>query len=73
MSGGQRIDDHNSWMGKGKQYPLPEGPYKLKAERSAEGEGMVSKYEDTTEAIRATQEDGVRDIRKKPMKSGYRY
>ncbi len=53
---GRKINDHSSWMGKsGKDSVLPDGPHKVKSESSAEGAGAVNKYEDTTEAIRASQ------------------
>ena len=68
-SGGQRIDDHSSWMGKGsKGSVFPDGPHKLKMESSAQGAGEVMKYEDTTEAIRASQVEADKKIRSKPMK-----
>ena len=57
---GRRIDDHKSWMGSaGKDMVMPMG-VKTKSERSAEGAGAVSKYEDTTEEIHAQQEMGIR-------------
>lgn len=60
-SGGQRIDDHSSWMGgKGSASVFPDGPHKVKMESSAEGAGSLPKYEDTTERIKATQEAQVR-------------
>jgi hypothetical protein len=56
VSGGQRIDDHSFWAGgPGKDSVLPDGPHKTKPTTSAEGAGSLKKYEDTTEAIRATQ------------------
>jgi len=68
MSGGRRIDDHGSWMGMGsKGNPLPEG-VKMKYETSAEGAGELNKYEDTTEAIKAGQEEAVKKIKSHPMK-----
>ena len=55
--GGRHINDHGTWMGgKGKDSVFPAGPYKTKDESSAEGAGRLGKYEDTTEAIKATQE-----------------
>ncbi len=68
-SGGQRIDDHKSWMGsKGKDSVFPDGPHKTKDESSAQGEGSVMKYEDTTEAIKAGQMEGSKKIKSHPMK-----
>lgn len=74
-SGGQRIDDHSFWAGsKGKDSVFPDGPHKTKDESSAEGAGSLMKYEDTTEAIRATQVEGTRQAKSRPMKQpGYRY
>lgn len=73
-SGGQRIDDHSFWAGnKGKDSVFPDGPHKTKDESSAEGAGSVLKYEDTTEAVRATQVEGSKKIKARPMKQpGYR-
>ena len=73
-SGGQRIDDHSFWAGsRGKNSVFPDGPHKTKAESSAEGDGKVMIYEDTTEAIRATQVEQVKQAKSKPMKEpGYR-
>jgi hypothetical protein len=68
-SGGQRIDDHSFWAGKGSPGSVfPDGPHKIKMESSAEGAGEVLKYEDTTEAIRAGQVEGAKKIRARPMK-----
>lgn len=70
---GRKINEHASWMGKGKEYPLPNGPYKLKAERSAEGAGHVgSSYPDTSEDIHRDQEAGIRHVEGRKIKSGYR-
>ncbi len=71
---GQRIDDHSFWAGaKGKDSVFPDGPHKTKDESSAEGAGALSKYEDTTEAIKSQQEMGKRKIQSHPQKAGYRY
>ncbi len=70
---GQRIDDHSSWVGKGKAGEVfPDGA-KRKEERSAEGAGGIMDYPDTTEAIRRDQVAGEAKMRSKPMKPGYRY
>ena len=67
-SGGQRIDDHTSWMGKpGKDMVMPQG-VKTKSESSAEGAGSLSRYEDTTEAIRASQKMSDSKIKAYPNK-----
>jgi len=61
ISGGQRIDDHSFWAGKGSPGSVfPDGPHKVKMESSAEGAGSVPKYEDTTERIRAAQVEGTK-------------
>ena len=72
-SGGQRIDDHSFWAGKaGKDMVMPQGVH-TKNESTAEGAGSVLKYEDTTEAIRATQVEGEKKVKAHPMKQpGYR-
>lgn len=70
---GQRIDDHSSWVGKGgKDGVFPMG-CKVKHESSAEGAGRLSKYEDTTETIKAQQNMSKSKINSHPQKSGYRY
>ena len=54
-SGGQRIDSHEFWAGSGnKESPFPKGVH-TKSVSSAEGAADLMKYEDTTEAIKATQ------------------
>jgi len=71
---GRKIDDHSFWAGsKGKDSVFPDGPHKTKNESSAEGVGAVMKYEDTTEAIRATQVESGKKVKAHPMKQpGYR-
>jgi hypothetical protein len=73
-SGGQRIDDRSFWAGsRSKDSVFPDGPHKCKDESSAEGAGSLMKYEDTTEAIRATQVEGTKQAKSRPMKQpGYR-
>lgn len=46
---------------------------KLKGYSSAEGSGAVGKYEDTSEAVKATQMAGNGKIKANKMKDGYRY
>lgn len=73
MSGGQRIDDHSFFAGSGSPR-FPDGPHKTRDESSAEGAGSLMKYEDTTQAIKATQVESVKQIKGRPMKQpGYRY
>lgn len=70
---GQRIDDHKFWAGgHSKGSVFPEGA-KIKKESSAEGAGTLSKYEDTTEAIKSQQTTGIGKAKSHPMKPGYRY
>ena len=73
-SGGQRIDNHKFWAGsKGSASVFPDGPHKTKDESSAEGEGSVMRYEDTTEAIKSAQMGMGKKIKSHPMKQpGYR-
>jgi hypothetical protein len=69
---GRRIDDHNSWVGKGSNGSVFPMGVKTKNESSAEGAGAVSKYEDTTEAIKEQQVMAERKTKSHPMKPGYR-
>ena len=68
--GGRRIDDHSSWIGKGSNGSVFPMGAKVKNESSAEGAGKVSKYEDTTEAIKSQQEMSVRKAKSHPQKPG---
>jgi hypothetical protein len=72
MSGGQKISDHGSWIGKGgKSSVLPDG-VKHKLESSADGFGGLSVYEDTTEKIKAQQEMSKKKVHGHPTKPGFR-
>lgn len=63
-SGGQRIDDHSFWAGKGSEgHVFPDGPHKVKVESSADGAGSLPKYEDTTERIKASQVEGEKKVK----------
>jgi hypothetical protein len=69
---GQRIDDHKSWAGsRGKNVPLPDGA-KMKQISEKEGAGALAKYEDTEEAIGHVQMEGVKKLKGRPLKTGYR-
>jgi hypothetical protein len=69
---GRRIDDHESWIGKGKNGVFfPDGA-KMKREMSAEGAGAVNEYEDTTEKIKAQQDMGIRKAEAHKQKPLYR-
>jgi hypothetical protein len=70
--GGKRIDDHSSWIGKGnKDSVFPMG-CKCKNESSAEGAGSLSKYEDTTDEIKKSQDMGIAKVKAHAMKPNYR-
>lgn len=70
-SGGMRIDDHKFWGGgPSKDSVLAEG-VKNKHESSAMGAGNLSRYEDTTEAIKSQQEKGIGKIHGHPLKPEY--
>jgi len=64
MSGGQRIDDHSFWAGKGdKDTVFPKGVH-VKNTSSAEGACKISSYEDTSAKIREQQEMGIKKAEK---------
>jgi hypothetical protein len=68
----QMINDHSFWAGgRSKGSVFPEGA-KTKDESSAEGAGSVMHYEDTTEAIKDVQEEGEKQIKRRPLKTGFR-
>lgn len=71
-SGGQRIDQHANWTGKAKSGDVFADGAKCKEYSSAMGAGSLSKYEDTTEAIKSTQEQCQGKIRGHAPKAGYR-
>jgi hypothetical protein len=72
MSGGQKINDHKSWIGgAGKNMVMPQGVH-TKAESSAEGAGAEMNYEDTTEAIKSQQVKSVAKAKAHPQKPMYR-
>ncbi len=72
MSGGQKINDHGFWAGKGSKGDVFPMGAKNKMESSAEGAGELSRYEDTTETIKAQQVEGVRKVKAHPTKPNYR-
>jgi len=71
-SGGQRIDDHSFWAGKGANGSVFPMGAKVKNESSAEGAGSEMDYEDTTEKIKAQQVMGVGKVKAHPMKPLHR-
>lgn len=71
-SKGKRIDDHSFWAGgKSKDSVFPMGVH-TKDESSANGAGELDRYEDTTETIKAQQEEGQSKIRARSPKPNYR-
>ena len=70
---GRRIDDHKSWMGAAEKGGVMPAGAKMKQERSAEGDGGIMDYPDTTEAIHKDQEMSAGKMKQHPLKSGYRY
>ncbi len=54
-SGGQLIDDHSFWAGGASEgSPFPKGVHH-KSEETANSDGELMNYEDTTEKIKAQQ------------------
>lgn len=72
-SGGMRIDDHANWTGKAAKGSVFAPGSKMKSIADQEGSGSVMRYEDTQEAIKDVQEKSVSQVKKHPMKPGYRY
>lgn len=72
-SGGQRIDDHSSWIGQGNSESVFPRGVKVKNESSADSAGNLSRYEDTSEAIKSAQNESVKQIKKNPTKPNYRH
>lgn len=65
---GQKINDHSFWAGgRSKESVLPMNS-KMKQYSSAEGAGALSKYEDTSEAIKMSQQESDKKIKARPMK-----
>ena len=72
MAGGQKIDDHSFWAGKGsKGSVFPEGA-KVRQTSSEEGAASVMNYGDTDSAIKHQQSQNKSQYKKAPMKDGYR-
>jgi hypothetical protein len=72
IMGGQRIDDHKSWVGKGSKGSVFPMGVKTKEASSAEGAGELARYEDTSEAIKAQQKLGVAKMKAHPQKALHR-
>ncbi len=69
--GGRKIEDRAFFAGSGSP-EFPKGNH-VKKYKSADSAGDVSEYEDTTEAIHEQQENGEREIKRRPLKSTHRY
>jgi hypothetical protein len=68
----RRIDDHNSWIGKGNDIePLPTET-KIKKLPEIEGAGHLMNYPDTIEEITEDMRESVRKVHGYPTKKGYR-
>lgn len=69
-SGGLRIDQHGFFAGSGSP-TFPKGVH-VKDYSSAEGDGSIMRYEDTSERVKEMQVEGVKQAKSKPMKPTYR-
>ena len=72
-SGGMRIDNHANWTGSAPKGSVFAPNAKMKSIPDVEGAGSEMDYEDTQEKIKSVQEKSVSQIKKHPMKPGYRY
>jgi hypothetical protein len=72
-SDGMRIDNHANWTGKAAKGSIFAPGAKMKSIADQEGSGSVMRYEDTEERIKDVQEKSVSQVKKHPMKPGYRY
>jgi len=72
-SGGMRIDDHANWTGKAAKGSVFAPGAKMRSISEQEGAGSVMRYEDNEQAIKSVQEKSVSQVKKHPMKPGYRY
>jgi hypothetical protein len=58
----RHVEDHSFWAGsKSKDSVFPKGVH-IKDESEASSAGHLSKYEDTTQAIKAQQNEGAKKI-----------
>jgi hypothetical protein len=69
---GRMIKDHSNWIGKGSDGMVFPSGAKMKHEESAGGAGELSKYEDTTETIKAQQEMGQKKMKSHSQKPSHR-
>lgn len=70
--GGQKIDDHASWVGKGSQGTVFPAGAKVKTYQSSEGAAEVMRYEDSSEMIKGAQDKAKSQAKSLPMKEHYR-
>lgn len=70
--GGQRIDDHSFWAGKGSNGSVFPMGAKVKEQPNVEGAGAEMDYEDTSEKIHAFQEKNVSKAKAHSQKPLYR-
>ncbi len=68
--GGRHIEDRAFWAG-GNGTTYPKNPA-VKEFTSADGAGELDYYEDTTEAIKMSQDMGEKKVMGNKMKPGYR-
>jgi len=73
QSDGMSIDNHANWTGKAAKGSVFAPGAKMKSIADQEGSGSVMRYEDTEERIKDVQEKSVSQVKKHPMKPGYRY
>jgi hypothetical protein len=71
-SGGQRIDDHSFWAGKGSVNSVLPEETKCKQYNSAASAGSEMDYEDTTEKIEAQQDLSTKKVKAHPQKPLHR-
>jgi len=69
---GRRIDDHSSWIGKGKDGVVYPTGAKMMKESQASSFGGLSHYEDTTESIKSQQNMNTSKVHGHPQKVGHR-
>lgn len=72
MSGGQKINDHSSWTGKGSKGSVFAEGVKTEMHSSAASAGAENDYEDTTASIKRQQDMGAAKVKAHPMKPEYR-
>lgn len=70
MAGGMKITDKSGWPGSSEE--MMKSSNRLKSYGSANGDGELDQYWDTTEKIKEQQEMGDRKSSSHKMKPGYR-